>query len=342
MRPATTLSTFLGLFLGLAQAHAQGQPEPPPPDPQPADKAPLELATGEPAAADTQPIKKMDGESNANSSDPLSDEEEALVEDEPEDPPYDEDDDDYGDRGGMHGFELITLRGAFSRASIDDASDSGIGFLLANRSLIFGASDALSYRAFAAGDIGGGTGGFEGQLRGEAAFGLQAYLSGRHGAFLRAGARGEMLGNDVFYQSLIMLPDAQLGYQHMNSEHGFELGARAGAGVAGRHNVGGFRRALGSSIVYGAFLNYGREHFELGASWVRIDGQKDEPSSPVDIVDGTLCLSGELESPDVPVALCADGRYARGEVQLRGGSAIRSADVIYAGVTLGIGGSTTD
>ncbi len=340
MRLATTLSTFLVLFLGVAQAHAQGQPEPPPPAPQPADRAPLELATGEPA--DPTGAPPTDGPPpNATTPEPTEDDEETIVEGDPE-VPYDEDDDDYGDRGGMHGFELITLRGALSRASVGDESDSGIGFLLANRSLIFGSSDALSYRAFAAGDIGGGTGGFEGQLRGEAAFGLQAYLSGRHGAFLRAGARGEMLGNDVFYQSLIMLPDAQLGYQHMNSEHGFELGARAGAGVAGRHNAGGFRRALGSSIVYGAFLNYGREHFELGASWVRIDGQKDEPSSPVDLVEGMLCLSGELESPEVPVALCADGRYARGEVQLRGGSAIRNADVIYAGVTLGIGGSTTE
>ena len=65
------------------------------------------------------------------------------MEDDPEDPPYD-DDDAYGDRGGMHGFELITLRGALSRASVAGESDSGIGFLLANRSLIFGASDALS------------------------------------------------------------------------------------------------------------------------------------------------------------------------------------------------------
>ena len=340
MRPVTTLSTILGLVLGVAQAHAQGQPEPPPPAPQPDDEPPLEMATGEPPdATETPPTNSTQPPPAA--SEPMPDDEETIVEDDSEEPLYD-DDDDYGDRGGMHGFELITLRGAFTRAALGDESDNGFGFLLANRSLIFGASDALSYRAYAAGDIGGGTGGFEGQLRGEAAFGLQAYVSGRHGAFLRAGARGEMLGNDLFYQSLIMLPDAQLGYQHMSSEHGFELGARAGAGVAGRHNVGDFRRALGSSIVYGAFLNYGRDHFELGAAWVRIDGQKDEPSAPVDIVDGSLCVSGELESPDVPVALCADGRYARGKVQQRGGSAILDANVIYAGVTLGIGGSTTE
>ena len=338
MHRAITLSTCLVLVLGAGRALAQGQPGPPS-DPEPAEQAPLELATGEAPLGQAKPnSENPKDETKAVASEPLSENDEPI-----EDPPVPEEDDDaYGDRGGMHGFELIALRGALSHASVGGDSDQGYGFLLVNRSLIFGSSDAFSYRALAAGDIGGGTGGFEGALRGEAAFGLQAYVSGRHGAFLRAGARAEMLGNDVFYQSLLMLPDAQLGYQHMTSGHGFELGARAGAGVAGRHNAAEYRRALGSSIVYGAFLNYGRESFELGASWVRIDGQKDEPSSPVDIVEGTLCVSGELEAPDVPVALCADGRYARGEVQARGGSAIRSADVLYAGITLGIGGSTTD
>lgn len=338
MRSATTFFTCLGLLLGVSQAYAQGQPEPPPPPPP--EPSPLQLATG--AANDpTAPAAQGAGaQAGPDSPSPTGDA--ALAEDLPEEPPVDEDRDEYGRRDGMHGFELMTLRGALSRASVDGDRDQGIGFLLANRSLIFGASEALSYRALFAGDIGGGTGGFEGQLRGEAAFGLQTYLSGRHGAFLRAGARGEMLGNDVFYQSLIMLPDAQLGYQHMSSEHGFEIGARAGAGVAGRHNVGEFRRALGSSIVYGVFLNYGRDSFEFGAAWVRIDGQKDEPSSPVDILDGVACISGELEEPEVPVALCLDGRYARGKVQLRNGSAIGDANVIYAGVTLGIGGSTTE
>ena len=243
------------------------------------------------------------------------------------------------ERGGVQGLLLFALRGSFTRTTLNDQNVDRFGTLLGFRALAFGASDALTFRSYAVGDIGGGNGGFEGTLKGELALGLLGYLSGHHALFIRAGGRGEVVGNNVFYQSILMLPDAQLGYQHIAGDRwGFELAGRAGAGVDGRHNIGDNKRNLDSSIAYGAFASYTRSQASLGVSWLRSSGQSEEPNSPVDFLEAFLCGSAELDSPDIPISLCVDGRYGRGLLMTPGG-ATTLGEAWQAGVLVGIGGN---
>jgi hypothetical protein len=188
-------------------------------------------------------------------------------------------------------------------------------------------SSVWQYRAA----IGGGGAGLEGALLGAAAFGFRVPVTEHEGPVVRAGAQGYILGNDVFYSSLLELPQLQLGWQWSKGHAVVEAAATSGAVLTGR-----FRaweepsRGMGSGFAYG-----GRASLQV--PWIRLSANAErlpagDGLDSVDVGMATLCAVAS------PLAICADALVEQGHV-LGGATAtepfVRAA---YGGITVGLTG----
>jgi hypothetical protein len=177
--------------------------------------------------------------------------------------------------------------------------------------------------------IGGGGAGLEGTLLGDVAFGFRLPVAEDQGPVLRAGMKGWMIGNDVFYSSLLELPQLQVGWQWSQGHAVAEIGATGGMALTGR-----FRsweepsRGLGTAFAYG-----GRASLQI--PWVRLSASVERlpPGDSLDSVDvgmTTLCIVAS------PLAICGDALVEQGHFASAGSEAfVRS---VYGGLTLGFTG----
>lgn len=118
------------------------------------------------------------------------------------------------------------------------------------------------------------SGGIAGEMSVDVAAGTHIMLGASHGPVVRGGLRARLLGNDALYDSLIELPQAQLGYQWLQGPLQLELAARGGLMLDGRLFLPGVRHNFGLQPEIGAYstLRYQWLRADLEWSWLRVDG----------------------------------------------------------------------
>jgi hypothetical protein len=231
--------------------------------------------------------------------------------------------------------ERVSMHGMGGRISVlrlsgSDADDTGRGLGLSfsgysERYTMTHLSSRVSSFVF----LGGGSLGMEGGLGLDAATGFRFPAGGHQGLVLRLGLRTSLVGDDKFLESLIEIPQLQLGYQWMKSNRMVEIAGRAGAVLAGRFKPGDeAARKLGKSFDVGGHgaLHWDSLHFDLQHTRVWLEG----PAADVDFIFGRVC--GDLAW----FQLCVDSRIDRGGVFLPGpDDATATATSIYSGLSFG-------
>jgi hypothetical protein len=223
---------------------------------------------------------------------------------------------------------MFGIRGSMTRLDGVNASNAS-GLMLWAEGEEYVRRGIWSSRSLHKFGIGGGSGGFEGTLFGNFAGGVRIPVGKHHGPVLRAGLVGYLRGNDAFYDSLLEVPQLQLGYQYLRRSTVIELGATSGAVLVGRSRIGeATRRVLGAGIEIGAYgavqLPWGR----LGINLTRLPTD-DALSAPVDVAEGTLCARV------APLALCADARATFTEAVVAPGAPASEVRSLYAGLSVG-------
>jgi hypothetical protein len=246
----------------------------------------------------------------------------------------DEDDDERGLCANRCGFKVrsgddsvIGLRGAITDVKDSGADDNAIGVMFAGRGESYASQGVASGRATHFFAIGGGNGGFEGALDLGVSLGLRVPITEEFGPFLRIGARGWLMGNDVLYSSLLELPLGEAGLQIASGRRLLEIAGRGGPVLTGRYNPGdGGERALGGSFEYGGHFAVQFDPVRVHGAFRRVDARKTGDDQPVDFWTGDLCLQHTI-------ALCGDIQYTTGDAAYLG--AFHHAKSTYGGVLLG-------
>jgi hypothetical protein len=184
--------------------------------------------------------------------------------------------------------------------------------------------------------LAGGGAGFEGTLGGGLAVGARLPFGERHGPVVRLGVTGHVMGNDVFYSSLIEAPQGQVGYQYMRGITVIELGATGGYAIDGRYGQRLYAnvllpvsplRPLGEGLAFGGYLAVQVPHFRLGVSGEGVP-TREGLSGGSYWAQGTLCGMGFLG------AICADFRVmANGGL---GPFGTPTEATYYGGITFGV------
>jgi hypothetical protein len=177
--------------------------------------------------------------------------------------------------------------------------------------------------------LGGGGAGLEGVLAANLAWGFRIPVSEEEGPVIRAGAQGYIMGNDMFFSSLIEVPQVQLGWQWASRHALFEVAATSGVALDGR-----FRAGYAETRDLGAGLSYGG-HAALQIPWVRLSAtiERLPGRDGLDFVDmGTASLCAIAS----PVAICADATVEQGHTVTAGTEPF--SRVAVGGLTIGFTG----
>ncbi len=177
--------------------------------------------------------------------------------------------------------------------------------------------------------IGGGGGGFEAGLGGGLYGGWRLPFGRTHGPVARVGAFGMLAGNDVIYDSRLVLPQGQIGYQVFTNDLFFEAGFQPGAVLTGRFDpLDGAARKLNGTFDLGVYAS-------AWSSWLRLDlearrfvGRERAGQGRLDEVRGGLCALVRR------AALCFDGRHDQGDVP-RGDGTFGLVRSTYVGLLVG-------
>jgi hypothetical protein len=229
-------------------------------------------------------------------------------------------------------FDLISIRVGTYDIRGSDADKRTVGFLFSLDPDIIATSDYLTYRSSLYAAIGGGTDGLEGQLDYYWRIGARGYFGSDHGPFARIGLGFQLLGNNKLYRSHFELPELELGYQLMNDDLTFEIGARGGLILGGRYFTGDdAERRIDTEPEAGGFVTLHADDFRLNVGAMRIWARQTAPGTPIDEATAELCVT-----PFGMLLLCADGAFHRGDVRLPNGS-FSTSTATYFGGTIGIG-----
>ncbi|MBK8994697.1 MAG: hypothetical protein IPM35_02955 [Myxococcales bacterium] len=219
---------------------------------------------------------------------------------------------------------LFGIRGGETAVHGRDTK-AGVSLHSVSTSYVTSRRGGVSARAGHFAFIGGGRGGMEGGLGLDVGFGLYHAVGDGHGPFSRLGGRGFLLGNPVFFASLVELPQLQLGYQLLRRDLHLELGARGGPVLAGRVNPDDERRRLGGSFEWGGHLAVGAGPLNLGIELSHVEPGENDPQGGVDILSALLCGGAGY------LGACFDARLFRAASEERR-EPIRT---VLFGVTLG-------
>ena len=234
------------------------------------------------------------------------------------------------ERTSVFGLRTTSLR---VRGSGADGSTLGLAF--AGTAEKYETWEDVTARTSSFFALGGGSGAVEGGLGADLAIGYRATIAPHQGPLVRVGIGGELLGNSKLYFSRLELPQLQLGYQYVSGRTVFELAARGGPILAGRYNTGdSASRTLGASFEWGGHAAAHSRFGRVDVSMMRIEAES-APGTPVDVVRGSVC--GYLANT---VALCADGSFFRGDVNipnaLAGTTDVKESRSAYVGVLVGL------
>ena len=232
------------------------------------------------------------------------------------------------------GCSMIGLRFVFTGLDVPARGiTAGVAFHTQGED--FDRWNILSVHATHRTTLGGGGSGFEGELSGSVTVGVRAPLAKHHGPFVRGGVSGHVLGNDLFYGSLIEFPRGEVGYQFMSGITVVEAGMTFGYAIDGRY---GQRNLVPlpysplsptSGFAWGGYVALQAPHMQLGVS---LEGVPMSEGASGTIMNGlaSACAYGYI------FALCFDVRILSQDGLGPFGNSIRST--YWGGVTLGFTG----
>ena len=172
-----------------------------------------------------------------------------------------------------------------------------------------------------------GAKGIEGGFSNAVAGGVRVPFGRSHGVVLRGGAEGTIFGNKYLWDSLLELPQLQVGYQWLVPRSVADVALKGGYVLLGRHNTGdGATRNLGASFEWGAVANLHLGPFDLRTTYSRIYARYG--GTPVQELEGAFCGIART------FTLCTDYRHERGDVRVPDG-ALKDARISYLGFTVG-------
>lgn len=219
---------------------------------------------------------------------------------------------------------LFGIRGGETSVHGLDAK-AGVSLHSVSTSYVTSRRGGVSARAGHFAFIGGGRGGMEGGIGLDVDFELYHAVGDNHDPFSRLGGRGFLLGNPVFFASLVELPQLQLGYQLLKRELHLELAARGGPVLAGRVNPDDERRRLGGSFEWGGHLAVGVGPLNLGVELSHVEPGEGDPHGGVDILSALLCGGARY------MGACFDARLFRAATDRRN----EPVQTVLFGVSLG-------
>jgi len=171
--------------------------------------------------------------------------------------------------------------------------------------------------------------GFAGELLGDGAIGLRVNAPKHPGPFARLGTRLYIRRDNELLESLIELPQLQIGFQLLSSRANvFELAGRMGPVLFGRSNTGDTNRSLSNNLEVGGHLAVRWELITLDAQHTHIFSQS--PLGHVDMVSSRMCAHLFLAS-------CLDARLGFGRESVPGpDNSIRAVRFYGIGLSFGI------
>jgi hypothetical protein len=184
--------------------------------------------------------------------------------------------------------------------------------------------------------LGSSNHGVEGLYTGDLGLGVIAPLGEGHGAIMRLGLRGYMMGNERVWLSMFEIPSGHVGYQYKEGAWLFEAAARGGLVVTGRHTLYGElqgfevlqKRVLGHpSWEYGGHLALGVGPLRGEIEYMRI-AVDDGIATPLEHWTASACFRNG------GFGVCGDYRTWRADVP-RVGGAIEPLAVSYGGMSIG-------
>lgn len=221
---------------------------------------------------------------------------------------------------GLHAA-LTQVRGGDKNAQLG-------AFGITNSHVGFGYERPGTIRVINTATLAGGADGIEGGIANAVAGGVRAPFGKNHGLVLRGGGEASIFGNKYLWDSLLELPQLQLGYQWLVPGSVADAAMKGGYVLLGRHNTGdGATRNLGASFEWGAIATLHLGPVDLRGAYTRVYPRYG--GTPVDLLEGAFCGNAR------PIVVCTDFRYERGDVRVPEG-ALRDARVSYLGLTLGL------
>jgi hypothetical protein len=168
---------------------------------------------------------------------------------------------------------------------------------------------------------------FHGGFGFELAGGYRFHVADTHGPFIRGGFQTFIAGDPLVYQSLLELPQAQLGYQYLAGKALLEAAGRTGLSIFGRSDTGYHAsRHLDQVLDIGGMATAKMGPVLLAAEWSHFL-PRDEGAA-IDWLTVSLC--GIVHK----VAVCTDARLVAGDVFVAANEPVASR-VTQVGLTVG-------
>jgi hypothetical protein len=213
-----------------------------------------------------------------------------------------------------------------------DASDHLGSLSLMSRRAGFAYDRGLDVRASNFLELGAGVhdGGvvFHGGFGFDLAGGYRFHVAETHGPFIRGGFEALIVGDALVYQSLLELPQAQLGYQYLAGTTLLEAAGRSGFSMFGRSDTGYHaNRHLDQVLDVGAMATAKTGPLLLAAEWSHFLARGDG-GAPIDWLTVSLC--GIVHK----VAVCTDARMVAGDV-FTAANEPTASHVTQVGLTVG-------
>ncbi len=220
------------------------------------------------------------------------------------------------------------LHAGLTRVRGGDKNTQLGAFGISNSHVGFGYERPGTIRVINTASLAGGADGIEGSFTNAVAGGVRAPFGKHHGLVLRGGGEASIFGNRYLWDSLLELPQLQLGYQWLVPGSVADLATKGGYVLLGRHNTGDSGvRDLGGAVEWGGIGTLHLGPVDLGASYTRIYPR--HGGTPVDLVETAFCGNAK------PILVCTNVRYERGDVRVPDGS-LQDARVSYVGLTIGL------
>ncbi len=189
--------------------------------------------------------------------------------------------------------------------------------------------DGLTLHFAGGGTLGGGTAGTEKGGNAAVDFGWRGVVSKTSGPFLRAGMTGIWLSNDRFRLSMFEPLQGRVGYQILEGDKLIEAGLTQGLVALGSYRPASGVRKLSESVELGGYVAWHTAPYRVNASFMHLYPQATDAGGDLDLARISYC------DYRLPVALCADLLYVRGDAELRAGEAPLTRS-LYTGITLGL------